>query len=470
MSSNKNFDTIAAICTPIGIGGLSVIRISGPNSIDLVSQCFVPPDSIISSPSHTAHYGMFRGLAGNEIDEVVALVFRHPGSYTGEDTVEISCHGGMFVTQKILTTLIERGVRYAEPGEFTKRAFINGKMDLAQAEAVADVIHAGSDRALAVSLHQLEGNLSKQILSCRNKLIDILALLELELDFAEEGYDLIDKSNAISVTKSIILEIEALSSTYTHGRLYRDGIKTVIAGAPNVGKSSLLNTLLGSHRAIVTHVAGTTRDTIEENVIINGVLFRIIDTAGIREADNIVEEEGIRRSRKELETSDLILLVLDSSRNPSHEDSELFNYISSLATKNSLAFLILFNKTDLTVEYIDNYFDMLHIGGKTDPISISAKTGAGVTLLKDKMADITMSGTKSIQEGSTTITNLRHFSTLSQAKRSLSLAIASLESGLSGELAAIDMRAGLDALGEIVGAVTTDDILDSIFSKFCIGK
>ncbi|TAK65482.1 MAG: tRNA uridine-5-carboxymethylaminomethyl(34) synthesis GTPase MnmE, partial [Bacteroidetes bacterium] len=282
-------DTIAAIITPIGEGGISVIRISGAQAIEIAENGFRGKQRLSDVASHTVHFGSYIGGEGELLDDVLATIFKQPHSYTGEDVVEISCHGSILVTQKILESIIQHGARIAEPGEFTKRAFLNGKMDLTQAEAVADIIRTNSDRSHKASLLQLKGRTSQAIKSIRDKLLNICSLVELELDFSEEGLEFINRSEIESRLVSVIGEIEKLINSYSQGRVIRDGVKVVIFGKPNVGKSSLMNALLEKERAIVTHISGTTRDTIEENIHINGILFRLVDTAGLRETNDLIE-------------------------------------------------------------------------------------------------------------------------------------------------------------------------------------
>ena len=461
-------DTIAAIATPIGEGGISVIRISGSNSLAVADRLFDGKRRIRDMASHTASFGNIIDPHNNRrvLDEVVAVVFRSPNSYTGEDIVEISCHGGMLVTKSILNVLFEAGVRHANPGEFTKRAFLNGRLDLSQAEAVADIIQARTERAHRSSLDQLKGKLSKEIDAIRNDILNFCSLIELELDFAEEDIELANRDDFANRAGKVLRRLQELIESFNVGKVYRDGIKVVIAGKPNAGKSLLLNTLLQENRAIVTDIPGTTRDTIEESLNIDGILFRIIDTAGLRETNDPVESEGVQRTLQQIERADLALMIIDYSLNMSDED---IRYIDSILDKmNELDVdpLVVLNKIDITdgKQFVDTG-KLLHYPF----VKISAKTGEGVDVLKKQMVNLATHG-KPYQEGSVLVTNSRHRDALVRAKQSLELALASIKGEASGEFVSVDLRAALDALGEITGVVTTEDILNNIFSSFCIGK
>jgi len=461
-------DTIAAIATPIGEGGISVIRISGSNALAVADRLFDGKRRIRDMASHTASFGNIIDPHNNRrvLDEVVAVVFRSPNSYTGEDIVEISCHGGMLVTKSILNVLFEAGVRHANPGEFTKRAFLNGRLDLSQAEAVADIIQARTERAHRSSLDQLKGKLSKEIDAIRNDILNFCSLIELELDFAEEDIELANRDDFANRAGKVLRRLQELIESFNVGKVYRDGIKVVIAGKPNAGKSLLLNTLLQENRAIVTDIPGTTRDTIEESLNIDGILFRIIDTAGLRETNDPVESEGVQRTLQQIERADLALMIIDYSLNMSDED---IRYIDSILDKmNELDVdpLVVLNKIDITdgKQFVDTG-KLLHYPF----VKISAKTGEGVDVLKKQMVNLATHG-KPYQEGSVLVTNSRHRDALVRAKQSLELALASIKGEASGEFVSVDLRAALDALGEITGVVTTEDILNNIFSSFCIGK
>jgi len=461
-------DTIAAIATPVGEGGISVIRVSGRDALSIADRIFNGKKRINDMPSHTAAFGNIIDTAKdmNVLDEVVAVVFRSPNSYTGEDIIEISCHGGMFVTKSILNLIVESGARIAQPGEFTKRAFLNGRLDLSQAEAVADLISAQTERAHRSSLDQLKGKLSSEIKSIRDDILNFCSLIELELDFAEEDVELADREDFINRTKKVVCRLDQLINSFNVGKVYRDGVKVVLSGKPNAGKSSILNTLLEENRAIVTDIPGTTRDTIEESLNIDGVLFRIIDTAGLRVTDDPIESEGVQRTIHQIERADIALMIIDYSISLSKEDITYIDSILDKMQEKKVSPLVVFNKIDLARgKQFSDTGQLLH-----HPfVKLSAKTGEGVDILKKQMVDLATNG-QQYQEGSVLVTNSRHRDALLRAKDSLSLAIKSLKENASGEFVSVDLRASLDALGEITGEVTTDDILNNIFGQFCIGK
>jgi tRNA modification GTPase len=466
----NDFDTIAAIATPVGEGGISVIRVSGPEAFTVADRCFRGKVKLGEAPSHTAHFGQFVDEANKQIDEVVAITFRGPHSYTGEDVVEIGCHGGMFVTRSILSSLLNSGAKIAKAGEFTKRAFLNGRLDLLQAEAVADLIHARSDLSLRSSIAQLQGRLSKQINDVREKLVDTIGLLELELDFAEDGYEFVERKKAKVEVDDAIGRIGLLLDTYRSGKIHRDGVKVVLAGEPNVGKSSLLNLLLNEDRAIVTEIPGTTRDIIEENITIDGVLFRVTDTAGLRYTDDVIEREGVARTRVKVEESDLVLLVLDTSRPVVGADSVLPGEVVDAVQSGAKACVIALNKIDLNPNANGEILRTIGFPEKTTLVRVSALTGYGMSDLKAAMVKSVLEGRIQSPESSVLVTNIRHFEALKKAHEVLRLVRGSLEKGESSEFVAVDLRIALDSLGEITGKVTTDDILESIFSRFCVGK
>ncbi len=461
-------DTIAAIATPLGEGGISVIRISGADAPQLIDNVFKGRTSLAAAPSHTAHFGRIIGDEGEVVDEVVATVFAGPNSYTGENTVEISCHGGILVTRRILDRILHKGVRHAEPGEFTKRAFLNGRLDLSQAEAVADLIRARSTTAHRASILQLEGILSDRIHKLRSRLVDSIGLLELELDFVEEDLEFIDKREFRQTIADTMEDAKRLLATFSLGRIYREGVKAAIVGPPNAGKSSLLNALLESNRAIVTDIPGTTRDTIEEGMIVGGLSFRLVDTAGLRETKDRVELEGIRRTEAEARQSDIILLVLDSSQ--AVGDPGL-KPLSDLLIGNAAGrLLVVLNKSDLPCRSAEEVLRLWGLPRDAKFAQISAKTGDGIVSLQRAMVEMLEAEKPDLGESSATVTSARHFDALRRGEQSLSLALRSLESGESNEFIAVDLRNALDCLGEITGEVTTEEILNNIFSKFCIGK
>ncbi|HLX11369.1 MAG TPA: tRNA uridine-5-carboxymethylaminomethyl(34) synthesis GTPase MnmE [Bacteroidota bacterium] len=460
-------DTIAAIATPIGTGGIAVIRISGDDAIAIADKCFRGKHPLASVESHTAHFGSFVNSGNEEIDQVVATIFKGPHSFTGEDVVEIGCHGGMFVTKTILESILSAGARAATPGEFTKHAFLNGRMDLAQAEATADLIHSSSNRAARSSISQLAGMLSNKINELRESLLTACSLLELELDFSEEGLEFINKSNIINNIESVIADLKTLLSSYSIGKIYREGIKVVIAGKPNVGKSSLMNALLNSDRAIVTDIPGTTRDVIEENITIDGILVRLVDTAGIRQSDNLVETEGIRRTNDQIADADIILFVLDPSQGFTQEDVKILSSMSQNLNGHSPTLIVAQNKSDLLNCRVKDFPpELVNL-----PIQkISAKTGIGLDQLRSSLSQKAAQELENVSDSSLILTNSRHKQSIEKTISSLEISLNSLNSSLSNDLISIDIRAGLNALGEIVGVITSEDVLNNIFSKFCIGK
>lgn len=463
-------DTIVAIATPVGVGGISVIRVSGLEALPITSRLFRGTMELQTVPSHTAHFGRVLDWDGNPIDEVVATVFRGPTSYTGEDIVELSCHGGILVTKRILQTVIQQGARHAEAGEFTKRAFLNGRMDLSQAEAVADLIHAQSSKAHEASIRQLEGDLSERIHALTSKLVDSIALLELELDFAEENLEFINKQEFRTTVEGARREVQTLMGTFKLGRIYREGVKVAIVGPPNAGKSSLLNSLLESNRAIVSDIPGTTRDTIEEAVNVEGFSFRLVDTAGLRRTDDLVEKEGIKRTENEAKSSDIVLAVLDASQSAdrSHDDIVGEFIKDFLGSKN--ACIIALNKSDLGCRPTRQILKDIELTDSVDCVRISAKTRDGIDKLQRALVERAVCGNLDSGDSGTTVTSVRHFDVLQRAEKGLGLSLQSLAEGKSNEFVAVDLRGALDCLGEITGEVTTDEILDHIFSKFCIGK
>lgn len=463
-------ETIAAIATPLGEGGISVIRVSGPSAIDLVDKSFQGKKTLREASSHTAHFGRLVDASGEELDEVIAVVFRNPGSYTGEDVVEVSCHGGILVTRRILQAILDMGARPAEPGEFTKRAFLNGKMDLSQAEAVADLIHAGSELAHRTSLQQLEGRLSKQVTSLRDKLTETVAMLELELDFVEDHIEIVDKGSIIQLVENVVKDLTLVAETYHVGRVYREGVKVVLAGAPNVGKSSILNSLLNEDRSIVTEIPGTTRDVIEESLNISGLQFRVVDTAGLREALDPVEQEGVKRTESQVDNCDVLVLVFDTARDLSGEEMESARKLIEKSRGHGVINLVVMNKIDLPAALNGELSRRAPFLGSLPTAHVSALTGKGIDQFKNLLVDSVLQSKRDLSEASITVTNVRHYTAITKAIESLRLALESLKDGQSGEFVAVDLRAAIDRLGEITGVVTTEDILNNIFSKFCIGK
>jgi tRNA modification GTPase len=443
-------DTIAAIATAPGEGAISAIRISGPKAFDVAETLFSGP--VKSYKTHTAHYGNILSLDGSILDNVLLLVMKGPNSYSGEDTVEIFCHGGSLVTRRVLERILEAGARAAKPGEFSLRAFLNGKIDLAQAEAVQELIHAKSELALQNASQQLNGALSKEIKSFQKDLTDTAAILEAAVDFPEEGLEFATIDELASQLQTVLTRMEKLAATFHEGKALHEGISLCLAGSPNVGKSSLMNALLGKDRAIVTEIAGTTRDLLEEDFRLGGLHFRLVDTAGIRDAEEIVEKEGIRRSHLAMKEADLILLLLDASRPLSDQERKLLSSAPKEKT------IVVWNKVDLGEPK-----------EATPGVLISAKEKTGLDDLKQAIERlIWKKGPPSKEE--IVLTKMRHFEALTQAIQSCRAVIEGLKKGVSAEFTASDMRNCLNELATIVGTNVSEDILTAIFSKFCLGK
>ncbi|MEK7748062.1 MAG: tRNA uridine-5-carboxymethylaminomethyl(34) synthesis GTPase MnmE [Nitrospirota bacterium] len=459
-------DTICAIATPPGIGSIGVIRISGPSAFSIVQKIFRPSNKekhlhLETVTSHTIHHGeIVEPSSGQIVDEALFLVMKGPHSYTGEDVIEIQSHGNPYLLQKILSLLIASGARLSQPGEFTRRAYLSGKIDLSQAEAVMQVITAESAAAQEMALHQLRGRLSKQVEMIQKEVLSILSEMEASIDFVEQGITLSKETSLTAKIDKIYQAIAHLLARYEEGKQIQDGVTVVMVGRPNVGKSSIMNLLLGEDRAIVTTIPGTTRDTLEERITLSGRLIKIIDTAGIRSALDPIELEGVKRGEAALKKGDIALCILDASVPLSAEDMELLD-----RTRSKKRILVL-NKKDLPIK-----IETAVIEGKypTDPIvHLSAITGAGQSDLQNKLTALLQSFTTTKEMPLVSL--LRHKNALVRAEVALSRALGSVREQASVEFLASDLRDALDALGEILGATTTDAILDQIFNQFCIGK
>ena len=455
-------DTIAAIATAPGEGGIGIIRISGSNSLPVAEEIFksVSGKKISEYNSRTLVYGnIFDGE--KRIDEVLVAYMKGPNSYTGEDVIEINCHGGFISVKKILELILTKDVRLAEAGEFTKRAFLNGRIDLSQAEAVIDVIKSKTDKAQEVAQNRLEGALAKKIRSLRNNVTEVLAQLEVSIDFSDE--DVEDVTYKEIEDKSLALrdEIKKLYDSAESGKILRDGLKTVIIGKPNVGKSSLLNSILGENRAIVTEIAGTTRDVIEEFVNIKGIPLKIVDTAGIRETEDIVEKIGVQKSKESIDSADLVIIVLDSSKPLTDEDLEILENARSKKT------IVLLNKIDLEQAIDQTVIE--EIVGKDNIIKISALKNEGIEQIHDKIEAMVFAGDVK-SSSSVVITNSRHKDALFKAYNSINDAIAGIDQRLPYDFIEVDFKNIWDYLGYINGDTVQEDLLDTIFSNFCIGK
>jgi tRNA modification GTPase len=453
-------DTIAAIATPLGEGGLAVIRISGPRALAVADGCFVPAGKSAlkpsAAPTHTLHYGRIM-LRGRLVDEVMLAVMRAPRTLTREDVVEITCHGGMLAAKAVLDAVLENGARAAGPGEFTRRAFLNGRIDLAQAEAVADLIQARTELALAAANEQLAGRLSQRVNQLRDEFLKTLAHVEAHIDFPDEDITPHTRQQLLARLERGLEFMDELLRTADEGRILRRGIRAAIIGRPNAGKSSLLNQLLGQNRAIVSPVPGTTRDTIEETANIRGLPVVFVDTAGLREAGDDIEAEGIRRSREALDRAELVLHVLDGSEPLTTQDER---YLEEFAGKKRI---IVRNKADLPPRLV--------LPGTINApvVEVSCLQGAGIEALKDAIKEAVWAG-KIGAEMLEVMINSRHQEALGRAKAATRRAIGALRENLTPELVAMDLRIATDAVGEIVGRTATEDLLDVIFSQFCIGK
>jgi tRNA modification GTPase len=460
-------DTIAAVSTPPGEGGIGIVRLSGKEAISIAGRIFVSPAGKLPSGvrSHSVIYGFIKDPDTSEkIDEVIVTVMRAPRTYTREDVVEINCHGGMLPLRRILGSVISQGARPAEPGEFTRRAFLNGRVDLSQAEAVIDVIKARTEQAERMALQQLEGRLSDEITALRDSVTESCALVETYIDFPEEELELPDSASFISSMQDILDRLSALSRSFEEGRLFREGAAMAIVGKPNVGKSSLLNTLLKKDRAIVTDLPGTTRDIIEEGLNIDGIPVRIMDTAGIREAHDLAEAEGIRRSLAAIEGADIILAVYDASRVLDQTDRQIIEKVNNKKT------ITVINKWDMSNVGFDAEDNGLNI---YPTVKISALRGEGIDVLKNTIVSVLLSNKAMPGQDSAAdllITNVRHKQLVDGAFASLWKARGTFEKREPLEVTALFLREALNSLGEIIGVVTTDDILDKIFAEFCIGK
>jgi len=456
-------DTIAAIATPPGEGGIGIVRISGEKSEEIIRNIFVGKNrkKIKEFKDRYFYYGNILDRNQQVIDEVLVVLMKKPRSYTMEDVAEIHCHGGMIPLRNILKRVIEEGARLAEPGEFTKRAFLNGRIDLAQAEAIMDLICTKSEKAAQISIRQLEGGLSKQIKEIRAKLLDIMAHIEVTIDYPEEDIEDVVGKRVESVIEVVLQDIKKLLNTAESGKLIRQGIKTVIIGKPNVGKSSLLNALVRENRAIVTDIPGTTRDVIEEYINIKGVNIKIVDTAGIRETLDEIERIGVERSKENIKDADLIIMVIDISRPMEEEDELLLEWL------NGRKAIIVVNKVDkpalLDIDLLRKKVNGVKI------VETSLIKGKGVDKLEDLIYNMFFEGEISISDD-VMITNIRHQEALTNAKAYLLDALQGLRNGTPLDLVSIDLRGALEALGTITGETVTEDLIDKIFSDFCLGK
>lgn len=452
-------DTIAAISTPVGEGGIGIVRVSGPDVLPLVRQV-IRRSTDGDFESHRFYYGMLIDpLCGDAVDEVLAVVMKKPHSYTREDVLEIQCHGGYLVTRRVLDVVLGCGVRLAEPGEFTRRAFLNGRIDLVQAEAVIELIRSKTETSLALARHQYEGRLSSQLHQVRDSVRYVLALLEAFVDFPEEEIDPVHYRDIDSTARSALQLVGDLIAGFAEGKVLRDGVSVLIAGKPNVGKSSLLNTLVQEKRAIVTSIPGTTRDIIEEVVSVRGLPVKVLDTAGVRSTSDPVEREGVQRALERIPLADLILLILDRSRPLDEDDRLLFEAVAGHR------YLVVLNKVDQSP-----CLELPACLNGAEVVSISTLTGEGIDALRVAIFSQFMLGKAVDSREYVVVSQVRHRDALLRAERHLKQFLDNLDAGFAPELLSVDLRDVLGALGEVTGETTPDDVLDIIFQRFCIGK
>ena len=472
-------DTIVAMATPAGAGAIAVIRLSGPNAIAIASSLFtsVSGKALAKQKTHTVHLGHIKD-GERVIDEVLATIFKNPNSYTGEDVVEISCHGSNYIQQEIIQLCLRKGCRMAQAGEFTLRAFLNGKMDLSQAEAVADLIASDSAASHQLAMQQMRGGFSSEIQKLREELLNFASLIELELDFAEEDVEFANREEFQKLISKISHVLKRLIDSFATGNVLKNGIPVAIVGEPNVGKSTLLNALLNEERAIVSDIAGTTRDTIEDEISIGGIGFRFIDTAGIRETTDTIEGLGIQRTFEKIEAAQVVIYLFDAApyasgtsstgRTYSVAQTEIEKIKNRYPAKN---LIVVANKVDkLSDVEINMLQSAIHdpTTGRADLLLLSAKTGNGVEELQNKLLDFVNTG--ALRNNETIVTNSRHYDALLKALEEILKVQEGIENNLSGDLLAIDLRQALYHLGEITGTVSTDELLGNIFANFCIGK
>lgn len=454
------FDTIAAISTPRGEGGIGIVRISGNNALDILEKIFKPKSgkAIKGLRNYSINYGhIFDGET--LVDEVLVSIMKAPNTYTREDIVEINCHGGFVITEKVLEVVLKNGARIAEIGEFTRRAFLNGRIDLTQAEAVIDLIHGKTEKSVSLSLNQLRGDLKEQIEHLKKLVLDVAAHINVVLDYPEEGIDDPLPEHLMENLQEVLDTTDRLIRSYDKGKMIKEGIKTAIVGKPNVGKSSILNSVLKEERAIVTHVAGTTRDIIEEVVNLKGIPLVLVDTAGIRKTDDLVENIGVEKSKKLIESADLILFVVDGSRPLDEEDMKIHEAIKAEKVIGIL------NKIDIKED-----IDLSPLTKISKWLEISAIKNQGIDEMEEEIYRHIIDENIEDSSQKITITNVRHKSALEKTKQSIENIFETIESGLPMDLMAVDIKGALDSLSEVTGEISSEDLLDHIFSNFCVGK
>jgi tRNA modification GTPase len=449
-------ETIIALATAQGISAIAVIRLSGKDSIEIVQKAF-KGKNLLEQPSHTLHFGLVEDN-GRVLDEVLVSIFKEPNSFTKENSAEISCHGSPVIVREIIKVFLKHGARLAEPGEFTKRAFLNGRFDLAQAEAVADLITAETDNARQAALNQMRGGFSKEIERLREELIHFASLIELELDFGEEDVEFAKRDDLKDLILKIQSYIRLLMESFDQGNVIKNGVPTVIAGKPNAGKSTLLNTLLNEERAIVSDIPGTTRDVIEDEMVLGGINFRFIDTAGLRETQDVIEAMGVERTREQMKKASLIIYLFDLTNISLEEIQHEEDHLKQLG----IPHIKVGNKIDKASK------DLVNKLATKDFVFISASRKTNIQELKDRI--LSYFQVRSVKTGDVVVTNLRHYQNLKQTSDALTRVLDGMEQGITGDFLAMDIRQSLHYLGEITGTITTDDLLANIFSKFCIGK
>lgn len=474
MVMNYINDTICALATPQGSGAIGIVRISGSGSIEIIDNFFSASNGrkMADTESNKMVFGTF-SANGKLLDECMVAVFRAPHSYTGENSAEIYCHGSSYILGEVLKALLAGGARMAEPGEFSKRAFLNGKMDLAQAEAVADLIASETEAAHNVAMQQMRGSFSNELKEMREQLLHLVSLMELELDFSEEDVEFADRSDLKSLVAKVLNKVSALAESFSLGNVIKNGVPVAIIGATNTGKSTLLNTLLGEEKAIVSNIHGTTRDVVEDTINLNGITFRFTDTAGIRETKETIEMIGIERTYMKLKQASIIIMVLDASRQEFFDDS-LLN-LASRMNVGKQQLIIALNKSDMfgegAIDVMVEQIKRLSSDLGLSPIAvlpISAKNGVGIDELKSLL--VSTQSSRTVDQNTTLVTNLRHYEALLDAQRALDRVEDGLNAGTPTDLVSQDIREALYHLGSIIGEINTDEILGNIFSKFCIGK
>lgn len=452
-------DTIAAIATPVGTGGIGVIRISGPEAVNIADRVFHAGNGqrLSECKSHTIHYGKAVDYrSGTMLDEVLVLLMIAPRTFTRENVVEIHCHGGIYLLQKVLQSVLEAGARMAEPGEFTKRAFLNGRIDLSQAESIMDMISAKSQLSLEAASRRLEGHLGRRIQEYRKAIMDLLVLLEVEIDYPEYEIEEAQQLDMEKELSRLINDVTQLYNTADTGRILNEGLRIALVGRPNMGKSTLMNALLGENRAIVTEIPGTTRDTLEEGMNLDGIPVRLIDTAGIRDSEDPVERIGVERARKAMEECDLVLLLLEGDVPPSKDDLEMLEAIQNRP------YLIVRTKKDRSE-------DMTKFGSSSDTVEISALSGEGMQELKDRIRQLVLQGRVSAADG-VYLANMRQKQAVERALEALNSAQNTMKQGLGTDLVSMELQRAYDLLGELTGNSVREDLVDTIFSRFCLGK